>query len=40
MARGRYSQAQMMEYEFADAMGVARVSFDRGKVRSYYPNYP
>ena len=36
MARGRYSQAQMMEYEFADSMGVARVAFDRGKTKSYY----
>jgi len=39
MARGRYSQAQMMEYEFADSMGVARVAFDRGKVKSYYSSY-
>jgi hypothetical protein len=40
MARGRYAQAQIMEYEFADRMGAARVSFDRGKTRSYYPSYP
>ena len=39
-ARGRYAQAEVMEGKFAETMGVARVSFDRGKVRSYYPNYP
>ena len=40
MARGRYAQAQVMEGEFAEAMGVARVAVDRGKVKSYYTSYP
>jgi hypothetical protein len=39
-ARGRYAQAQVMENEYADIIGVARVSFDRGKVSSYYYNVP
>jgi hypothetical protein len=40
MARGRYAQAQMMENQFADQMGVARVAFDRGKTKSYYYSVP
>ena len=40
MARGRYAQAQVMEGEFAEAMGVARVAVDRGKVKTYYTSYP
>ena len=40
LARGRYAQAQVMEDEFAMQMGVARVSFDRGKSKTYYPTAP
>lgn len=40
MSRGRWSQAQLMENEFADQMGVARVAFDRGKTPSYYWTAP
>lgn len=40
MSRGRYAQAQVMESLFADAMGVARVAFDGGKVASYYWSTP
>lgn len=36
MASSRWSQADMMEAMFADALGVARVSVDRGKVPSFY----
>ena len=37
MASGRYAQAQEMENAFANSLGIARVSVDRGKTRSYYP---
>jgi hypothetical protein len=40
LSRGRYSQAQVMEDMFASEMGVARVSFDRGKTASYYWTVP
>ncbi len=40
MARGRYAQAQVMENQFADMMGVGRVAVDRGKVASYYYRVP
>ena len=36
MSSNRFAQAQMMEDTFADSMGVARVSADRGKAPSYY----
>jgi hypothetical protein len=39
MARGRYAQAQAMESQFADGIGVARVAVDGGKVKSYYSSY-
>lgn len=32
----RYAQAQAMESQFADMMGVSRVAVDRGKSTSYY----
>ena len=37
MASGRYAQAEMMETALAGSLGIARVSVDRGKTRSYYP---
>jgi len=36
----RYAQAQAMEDRFADNLGVARVSVDRGKTRTYYVQNP
>ena len=36
LASSRYTQAQLFEDLFADRMGVARMSFDRGKTPSYY----
>ncbi len=39
-ASARYAQAQQMENMFADAIGVARVAVDRGKVASYYWSTP
>jgi hypothetical protein len=29
-----------MEQAFANTLGVARVSVDRGKTKSYYPTFP
>lgn len=40
MASGRYAQAEMMEQAFANSLGIARVSVDRGKTASYYPRIP
>jgi len=40
MASGRYAQAQAMEDQFADKIGVARVAVDMGKSRSYYYTVP
>lgn len=40
MSSGRYAQAQSMEDAFASSLGIARVSVDRGKTRSYYPQVP
>ena len=36
LSTNRFTQAQIYEDMFADRLGVARVSFDRGKTRSYY----
>ena len=36
MASRRYGQAQMMENEFADRIGAARVSVDHGKTPGFY----
>lgn len=36
MSSQRYAQAQMMEDQFADDLGIARVAVDRGKTASYY----
>lgn len=33
----RYAQAQEMENQMASVLGIARVSVDGGKVKSYYP---
>jgi hypothetical protein len=40
MSSGRYAQAQEMEQAFASSLGIARVSVDRGKTKSYYPTFP
>ena len=40
MSSGRYAQAEEMEQAFANALGIARVSVDRGKTRSYYSQVP
>ena len=40
MASGRYAQAEVMEQAFVNALGIARVSVDRGKTKSYYPTFP
>ena len=40
MSSARYSQAQMMEDQFADTLGIARVAVDGGKSPTYYPRYP
>lgn len=40
LSSGRYANAQALEEVFADMMGVARVSVDRGKTRSYYWKVP
>jgi hypothetical protein len=40
MSSGRYANAQVMEDQFADNIGVARVAVDRGKTRSYYYSVP
>ena len=39
MSSGRYAQAEAMEQAFANALGIARVSVDRGKTKSYYPQW-
>lgn len=36
MTSQRYAQAQVMENQFADRLGIARVAVDRGKTPSYY----
>ena len=40
MASGRYAQAEMMEGQFASALGITRVGVDHGKSKSYYPQLP
>jgi hypothetical protein len=40
MSSMRYANAQVMEDQFADNIGVARVAVDRGKTRSYYWTAP
>ena len=39
-ASGRYQQAQIMTSYYLDTLGVARVSSDRGKTKSYYWTVP
>lgn len=36
LSSSRYAQAQAMEDQFADSLGITRVSVDRGKVPAYY----
>lgn len=36
MSSQRYAQAQVMEDQFAENLGVARVAVDRGKTSTYY----
>ena len=40
MTTYRYAQANVMEGMFADRLGVARVSVDRGKTPNYYYSVP
>lgn len=40
MSSQRYASAQMMEDQFADNIGVSRVSVDGGKSKSYYWRSP
>lgn len=36
MMSGKYGQSQLMENQFAERLGVARVSVDHGKTTSFY----
>ena len=40
MSSARYAQSQVMEDQFADMLGIARVSVDGGKSPTYYMRYP